>query len=818
MTTYESLAHELTAEQKTLLKRMTDAVTHYARDMVTRVLRTPFGHSRRSGASAYPPDEFKRPRKSNVFGLLGGRGTGKTTILIELVHQFLPPDRRNSLIWVAEPNDCSLCPRGVPLGLSALYHVRQALLIQAEAKLTLPAGDRKRASDAWDLLEEAYLKADPDYRALVRELVISTNQYGAEARREIEARFRLPQLVQNWLDAEAALRKRDVFVVPLDDLDLVPQNEGRAEDLRGVLGPFVWSLLDELHQPRLLFVAAADLDRLERLVADSMGGSDALPAARALLDKVMPQDDRATMPCLSASARLRFHPVKRGGESSHEKPQPLLAQEERPDAGAPKSLEDLLAEHCSNSSAPRKQVLPLLAHVPRLLPDFPRGLEILHRALSREHGPESVAEFLGLLAECRREHSFGRKMGRRPPDLWARFFKWEPASSPAAAWRKLVEYALDDMEPLWSLLPDKGLDDLAPGPETVDDAPRWVELLLDVALAEGTISPSHLTARLDILGSAFAAARLKTRQGAQELTTYLSDPPPNMDATLLWTEWGAPGDVIGVRVGWVPLIEGLSRQRPLWPTHVFGELMFSRASVLSAVPDTRRADLLPAATRELASTLAPRSVRALLLFADALASGPWGTLSSQNRIRNPVDLAQLAAGIVYGAYVSALQAAVEAVRVAETAERARTPRISACKPLEPREALQRQVAWAQDVGAEVDAILSADDDEIAKIAPKWESTSTHRKGFLAPENRREQGEIVEWNEAQVRARFDALPYGTANAALEKLSTLSKEEDKVASPTGLALLELVRAFLAYTASAPFVHLRSDAHLTDDEEPA
>jgi len=610
----------------------------------------------------YPPPESKQPRVTNLFGLLGPRGSGKTTLLVELGRRLdqdkrvsvkladlvtrvrkleepgdggrtvrsspdeeridcspcpsgkeTPDDcpRRSRSLRVLDPIDCSLCPTGIPLGLTLMHRVHDALRRRCETECD-PQQMQSKAEEDFPALQEAYLNADPEYLALVRETAVSLEQYGRSAGRQIDQRFDLPRLVYCWLEQVCREAGVDTLVVPLDDVDLAPTD----------LAWGLWrSLLDELHQPRLLLVLSADEELLERHVRASAGKAASLDAIRALFYKVLREEDREHLRPWKLEDRRGFLPRQGDAEEGEAETIGSLVTAVQPLGG-------------------------VLRH--QLLPPFPRGLENIHERLWRLRakelkGEDQAEEFLAALAEARAEHGLSRELYKRAPEHWARDFAWGHQEIDASAWSAFAAATRDEENPLWPLVPRTDTLPLQPR-DLGDQSPLWAEQLVDAALHRRTLTPRALTARLPWLRERFLRAAIATGFPEQLLADTLPGPQDEALVELLWVEWEEPGEWVRARFGWPQFVSTLAGERDPASAPVLDHLSVPYHQLALSAPGPTAAEL----------EFLPRAVRPLILLADALGSAPWEALSAQSRKRSPRDLARLVAGLTCAAYLQAL--------------------------------------------------------------------------------------------------------------------------------------------------------------------
>ncbi len=651
-------------------------------------------------ASTYPPAWLKSPRLANCFAIWGPRGAGKTTLLVEILHRLRScfekgqqldgssecPNRSNAAgagqarhsverraarYVVVEPEivDTSLAPVDIPLGLTVVRRLFNALHLRDGEPFSTRSVSSTRERDAiraFESLEQAYLRAWPGYHQFVRDTAVSPRQHARVAVQEIAERYALPHRLWTWLETEAQQFGVHGFVLALDDLDLTP---------RGLPRGLLWSLLDELHQPRLLLLLGADVDLLEI----EMCPSPARPmerdveTVRGLLFKVVPQDHRASLGPWKLDERLGFPPAR---DTSDGRRAPGLWPCFEAGREVRVHTSPTIGELLRAPGGPEPHVRLFLSRIPRLLPPYPRGLEVLHNGLldlrcgpaptaegtgsrtTRAQSPASTPEqILVDLAECRGDYALGRRLALRPPAAWAATFRWETTTLAPQAWAALAEGALRPEESLWLLQPTAtGLDRPAMGRTALAQASEegfvdWTEFLLDLALQAGTLAPADLAQRFRPIWERLSAAACRVEFWPNDFDADVGAARSTALAEFAWAAWGEPADRVTGEFGLVPLHAVVTGERSLLPERLLSHLYIGVGAVVASVPDERHgADRF--VTRP---GLLPRSVRGLIVLADALAGAPWAVLSTQHRRHSVGTFARLAAAFTRAGYVRALR-------------------------------------------------------------------------------------------------------------------------------------------------------------------
>ncbi|HEX9734786.1 MAG TPA: AAA family ATPase [Thermoanaerobaculia bacterium] len=620
------------------------------------------------GAHRYPPPRFKQPRTATTLAVLGPRGSGKSTCMVELIHGLSQDPSAKTLmvgarsfcclsgfLVVHQTVDCTLGPREIPLGLSALMRLRRVLDLEPEQPASWSDQGEERANpsvrdeqQAFRAMREAYMLSRLAAGRVLESTSSSGSHFAQQASAAAAGALALPDRVADWLQRAAVRLGPDVegFILVLDDVDLA------RDGLRGLIR----SLLDELHQLRLILVLGADLPRLERRIADSAGedrasflGADLprlehriadssaedraseLGAARDLLYKALPQQNREWLRPWKEIERWTFPPG----------PAPTFPEE--------MSVKDLLLQRTDWGVAIRNSAL---------LPGFPRSLESVWFALrgleDESRMLDSVEDYLAYLAEARGEHELARRISGRPVSAWTRHLTWPEQPIGDTQWEHMVISALEGSP----LLGFQAGSDALPLPKRPSNAVLWIEVLLDLSLASGHLTPAELIRRFPRMNVLVDQAQIRTDFHRDEMEDQLRDARGSTMATLAWTRFDVVLDRHGVlpeefdaRIGLAPLREAAERRRNVWPTILAQGLFLQRSGVLDD-KDGGPEDANP---------LLPRAVRPLVVFVDSLSRAPWRLLSETPRRRHLRPNALLAAGLVRAAYVDALERMLDAL-------------------------------------------------------------------------------------------------------------------------------------------------------------
>ena len=620
----------------------------------------------------------QEPARSNAIGVLGPRGAGKSTVLWWLYQKWRnacgahasPASGDLQGVYLLPTLDCSVLPADVEPATAALLHLYTGLT--HDEKLKGRFQRRPAIEEDVDKLRELVercTRMDRNYRGLCQDLAASPSDYSHYVVVGLEERVKLQKDLHVGLGTVLRGLGLRAFVVLLDDFDLVPAQEVRR---------WLLSLLDELRQPRLLFVLTGDFYRLEHLSWDAAAELDD-KTGRSLLDKLLPAQNRVPLPGWTPSSRHGFRPTGSMGPTLWEQVEEK-AIAKRPEAGG---------------------------LVQGLLPERPRGLLNLYQTLAGAEGLE-MSEFLHALATSRQEPLFARQLAETETEEWARRLSFAEDDLTVEDWRETVAAAaarprpkpavqLPPLRALGAVLDEDASSDTAmalghmetvpsllKGSEVTDplrhawlyrsplrdaaevDRPRWAELLIDLGLS---LEPGPV--RRDLLVSSSAAlcvhllttwapaarrlsrAQLRLKFGHRELCELFEDNPVLRDAraALCWLRSEAEG---AIEIGWQPMIEALRGARDPLSSELLADLWVD--------PATLRGELPPAETAE-ALGLLPRRLWALILLVDGLDRCPWQALSMPRGWRIATYLG-LAAALVRSAYVHALCACA---RLAEDA-------------------------------------------------------------------------------------------------------------------------------------------------------
>lgn len=646
---------------------------------------------------------------SNTFAITGPRGSGKSTLLNTLPSHFASRDRIATsqqsrrarpgagqhpseplrVYTVSRLLDCTVLPDELAEpGAAVLSHLCRALVRDRLIKPDLA----RRLNE----LIGTYHHVGRTYRDLSADLASTPEDFGRLIAEGINGRLSLADRLHTMLGEIVAAIAHDTIIILLDDFDLVP-------------GPAVrrWNhaLLDELRQPRLLFVLTADFHRLGHLSSDEDQQIDDRTGLR-LVAKLLPTQNRLAIEPLSPNARRAFKPLSS-----------LASTVGSLDEGAQKRLGEVLDAVIIGQAPYRRDLISAL------LPTLPRGALDLYTTLQQRGGSVPQLDMLLVwIADCRNEPLFARALLERADDVWLSELDPVVDDPPVESWGRSVEdachrakrsgalRAIELLRPRRrpreeerELYRIRWLDDLARPPDwrtplrhdeqyravlrdaNVDDHPIWCELLIDRLIAEGGAGrPTNrvrFSERWHPVGRRYqqAAFRVKglSRAELRQFVTHPLHPIEAADdgalvdtrALLRWlalAEPSAPSAMLElgrsepppdqadmplvVQIGWPSLFDSLRGARPAIPYKLLARIgtgpdhLDRPGAAARAVPDP-----------DSAARLLPGAVWAMVLFADALQRVPWDELSVATRLWQPLTYIGLAAAFVRTAYLYAIR-------------------------------------------------------------------------------------------------------------------------------------------------------------------
>lgn len=389
--------------------------------------------------------------QENLIGIIGPRGSGKSTVIAALpaAIQSIDDNRRN--LCVLPVIDCSGVPVEVPPGLVVIERMRELVENlhgeddQAEAK-------RKKLIERLRRIAQTQVGMSQHFHTLNVELSSSPEDYSEYVVTGVHQRLKLREELRDALEDLYDLNGTRAVVAILEDFDLIPGDHVRR---------WFQAFLDEFQQTRLYLVATADLHRLEYLSLDRERQFDE-QTGRAIVAKILPPHRRIRMPELSLGDQLGFRPFERRSDppapetasrpysgslcsvrpvpSTTSPPSPIhrSARAPRDDDGPTdgRTLGALIEAWFEDTSKFRGRDVLL-----SLLPTHPRGLRALWHTLEtrldeRDPQVDPIEEgrrremFLSMLATARGEALLARRLDEEPVLHILRAIELEGSTAP----------------------------------------------------------------------------------------------------------------------------------------------------------------------------------------------------------------------------------------------------------------------------------------------------------------------------------------------------------------------------------------------------
>lgn len=577
---------------------------------------------------------------SNVFGVLGDRGSGKSTVLLKYKKDHKSDDGQ---VLCLNPIDCSVVSPDSPPGMVVLLHLKQYLDSYSEREY---AEKKEKLFCELDELLSLYTRIGEEYRDLCLDLSSTPSDYGRYFTQGLESRLTLKQRLTNWLEDLFTELKQLAIVIPLDDFDLISGIEVRR---------WLASLLDELEQQRLIFVLTADFHRLEHLSWDSKEQFDDM-TGWALMNKLLPSQNRINLESWSVQSRCHF-PLSRSESGANQKT-----------AVEPNDLWYKIERIVGKNGS-------FAALVFSLLPIWPRGLRDIYFALDSESADEEsvpvrhrVIRFLPILATCRGEPLLAKRLIESRD--YIDDLNLAVGSLWSEEWQSLVKQALNRanwnetifLKPLFHLLKPPILE---PIPRTyqpiqsqdpvrhhqflerplrdakIHDHPLWAELLIDLTLydLEHISNRSNLCVKWEPLLERLKRTSLKINVPADELRDFLTYQENHIERAMFY--WIYPyafqnadqgstaligsNDIVKLEIGWYSLLEALRDARDPFCAELLTELKLDINVFKGHLPppDTESKEI-----RSEPLEILPNQLWALIILTDALDRCPWVALSA----------------------------------------------------------------------------------------------------------------------------------------------------------------------------------------------
>ena len=612
------------------------------------------------------------PTPSRVFGLLGPRGTGKSTIIRMLRDPEYDGFPQHFLLL--PEMDCSALPEEVVPGTALLVHLQTFLEERAPVHEQDP--EFQAILQECDELAGICARTTSAFHELSLNLASSPRDYSHFMAVVSRDRLTLRRKVTSWLEKTLRLLRKQAFVIALDDFDLI-----NAQAIQR----WLFSLLDEMFQERLFFILTADFNRLEDTDLTQFRGIDK-KTLRALINKFLPPENRIDIqPWNIAHDHDLVHFFHYAIPDSYRRDSLLTT---------PDRLAGFFTDHPIQKGLYRQ-----------LIPLWPRGLEDLFFGLNDHHqkslGTEPDArekcrrqrEVLVKLAACRAESLLVRRLRKQDPAGWPRVLRFPKKRQSVEDWDHTVEIAAirmnDQSQPFTALAQVTPDDVLESGPSDSwssvprsDDSgsvntggwrkpwdvsraqvPFWAELLLNMGMQESHWQPvSHaLRNRVHVLygwcdlADRVRQAHFRTRISRSNLTHSLMTHQLPSRAYLTWIDASpertdpSSGDLI-VEIGWRPLLQALRGDRDASLSSLMASLHFDPTNLRFADPMT------PIPRHVTALRVLPGELWALVLLVEGLTRCPWENFPTYQGWS--IELcAVLAAALVHTAYAWGLIAA-----------------------------------------------------------------------------------------------------------------------------------------------------------------
>ena len=355
----------LTESQKQIFEKVVSLLRDALKQLDRNQLDT-------ASVAGFPARLHPQSRRINpVIMVTGGRGTGKTSLLLTLQHEVIVPtestadplsDLRRRIIWL-ETLDLEPMPQSTGLMAAIMARIEQAVNEDAqddESILRRPRSDFGRAiQDLNDLSLDVCLAWDQEYPRLGGST--DTDLHSRElmrvekARTNLQARFArlLDDLASNTLWKSE--KEKPLFVLPVDDIDL---NPSRCLELlrlvRSIRTPrFVVLLFGDFEVARFV-VNLSYLKEFGELLPDRIPGTDRVLTSidaqsyrlgAEAIRKMLPPNQRFEIESVSVKEALEFIPEEEGAESIEELLEKIKMPYRWTSSRNPLSLKDWIEGH-----------------------------------------------------------------------------------------------------------------------------------------------------------------------------------------------------------------------------------------------------------------------------------------------------------------------------------------------------------------------------------------------------------------------------------------------------------------------------------------
>lgn len=608
---------------------------------------------------------------SNAIGIFGPRGSGKTTVL-EKTKLFF---KHKVHIQVLSPLDCTQVPPHIHPGCAVLLHIFR----EFDKDMSNKTQEWQRFQNELLHLSQGYSSSSSEFGNLCLDLSGSTKEFAEYQTQGLMERLSLRENLQTIIDAFSKDSGIKALLLPLDDFDLVEKDH--AIDWTN-------ALLDDLHQPRLIFLVAADFHRLQGHLIEKKGFDDI--TSRAILNKLLPPDNRLDLPAWSFE-EINKYP---GKIHSHQREADTAKGQHPP----PNNLKKYLDSYLNAIELSMNLIYGLLPRKPRGVRNLYDAFQMDETLFTKITNPQikpqkNAKQLLTWIATSREETLLARSIREHHLVEWLKIL--DPSIKNSEHWEENVDLAkgricnsIETLQPLNDLLPkdvkipqeknegrtptqmthppdwgypqiqkqqrDFSLRDAEP-----DSIALWTEVLLDLSFKiPEDETPSE---RDGIYKAVRNRIRFFTHWGpiahrqdsaqftiSTELTTvqqfFNSASLKPIKAGLLWIQ-PAKDNAQKFKIGWGPLLKKLGGIEDPLLHNWRHKLVVSEQPLSGSLPELGAVETL---------SLIPDQIWAMILLTDGLARCPWLSISRPSGWLLQAHLA-LAAGLVRTAYVYAMK-------------------------------------------------------------------------------------------------------------------------------------------------------------------
>lgn len=568
-----------------------------------------------------------------AFGIVGERGIGKSTLLYHFYRRWERDNKHE--YYLLPPLDCHALPSELNPSTAVLLYLQRALALANDEKKL----DQDLHAALKTLAGQEGFLAPAVQQQLAVDLSTSLADYGRITIEAVEHHLVIKTKLHEFIGKVCRALDTPALVLPLDDFDLISGN---------VVRNWYRALMGDLNQPQLIFILTADLNRLHHLGVDADYQVDDL-TGRALVDKLLPPQNRIHLPDWPVPTRLQFQPNFVAGSI---------------DA---KPLDELLGQLAENYQPVLAEAL--LRH---LTPRRPRGLTHLYEAIQAQlnsNKANSSQVFLISLASCRSEPLLARRIKEQPIETWSQILA--PPKPSSEGWAQTIEACtdIDDLDPLVALVPRNAEtsvvtvtryerppgwteplrhDELLTAPlrdaHPLDQA-WWTELLLNAAFSHSTGARlSYFLALWNLFRPEKNSAVITANLSTARVRRFFREGPSRTFFPWFDEKCQRDGNFIELRVGFDPLLHFIRRTRQGWPHDLLESCTVNLAQVRGDPPQVTADDFLPP------------DLRALVLWVDYLKKVPWEGISQLNLQMEVRTYLQLVAILVRTAYLAILHA------------------------------------------------------------------------------------------------------------------------------------------------------------------